>query len=89
MKKTFEANPGFKKLLETTEQGAATTVLAAVGKDFEGIGRLCLENCSVVPMHDPDEDWITAPGYAKHAFDEDSEKKLWQISLAITGLWDE
>lgn len=86
MKDSFDANPGLAKLLETTEQGAATTVLAAVGKAFEGVGGIYLENCSVVAMHDPEKDLIYAPGYAKYAFDEQSEKRLWQISMDMVGL---
>jgi NAD(P)-dependent dehydrogenase (short-subunit alcohol dehydrogenase family) len=38
---------GVEKFMKSPEQGAATTVLAAVGKEFEGKGRLYLEDCAV------------------------------------------
>lgn len=66
---------------KSIEQGAATTVLAAVGKAFEGKGAIYLDDCQVAPLHDPEKEKIYAPGYAEHAFNENNEKKLWEISL--------
>lgn len=71
---------------KSIEQGAATTVLAAIGKAFEGQGAIYLDDCQVAPLHDPENETIYAPGYCKHAFDKENEEKLWQISLDMANL---
>ncbi|KAK5958870.1 hypothetical protein OHC33_000714 [Knufia fluminis] len=80
-----EDMPGLMKTFKSLEQGAATTVLAAVGRAFEGEGGIYLDDCQVAPLYDP-KDKIYAPGYAAHAFDEAGEEKLWQMSLKMVGL---
>ena len=70
---------GFK----TPEQGASTSVWAAVGEELEGIGGLYLEDCHEAapwtkedPMH----------GVMPHALDPESAERLWIISEETTGL---
>ena len=74
--------------MKSPEQGAATTVLAAISKDWEGRGRKYLEDCQEsVPVK---EGYKTIDGgYAKHAFDADSEGTLWRDSLRMLGLEDD
>ncbi|RDL40647.1 NAD(P)-binding Rossmann-fold containing protein [Venustampulla echinocandica] len=76
------------KGVKSLEQGAATTVLAAVAKDWEGVGGKYLEDCQeagkLVQVGLP-----SAPGYVPHAFDEGLEKKLWVDSLGMVGLEDD
>lgn len=86
MQDTIDANPGIKKTYKTTEQDAATTVLAAVGKAFEGKGGLFLDDCQVAPARDPERDSVYASGYAKYAFDEEKELSLWKMSLNMVGV---
>lgn len=67
--------------MKSVEQGAATTILAAVGKDFEGKGRLYLEDCAVTELTTDN-----MSGHAAWAFDEEKEERLWQDSLKMVGL---
>ncbi|MBI5288714.1 MAG: SDR family NAD(P)-dependent oxidoreductase [Chloroflexi bacterium] len=66
-------NPRFK----STEQGAATSIWAAVSPELEGVGGLYLEDCAVaVP-------WIEGrpfSGYMGYALDPDNAERLWSVS---------
>jgi NAD(P)-dependent dehydrogenase (short-subunit alcohol dehydrogenase family) len=82
--KWFTNNPYVKSI----EQGAATTVLAAIGKDWEGVGGKYLEDCQEsFAQKDPGNP--TSQGYAKHAFDKQLEGTLWKDSLILVGEKDE
>jgi NAD(P)-dependent dehydrogenase (short-subunit alcohol dehydrogenase family) len=75
-----------RKYMKTTEQGAATTVLAAISKEFENKGGVYLENCQVVGLHPIEGDFgevPDVPGYSKHAFDEEKARQLWADSLKM------
>ncbi|KAJ0414837.1 hypothetical protein BJY00DRAFT_294413 [Aspergillus carlsbadensis] len=77
------------KTMKSPAQGAATTVLAAIGREFEGVGAVYLENAEQTGPY-PDEreyDHVPdIPGYAPHAFDEELEGRLWADSTKmITG----
>lgn len=77
-----------RKNMKSPEQGAATSVLAAVGKDFEGRGRVYLENCGEGgPLLT--EPTPTTPGYSPHAFDEEAEDRLWKVSCQLVGVDDD
>ena len=41
----WKNRPTIDKIMKSPEQGAATSVLAAVGKKYDGTGRLYLEDC--------------------------------------------
>lgn len=70
--------------LKSTAQGAATTVYAAISKDWEGKGGRYLENCTESgPTKEPRTP--TSQGYVPHAYDEEKEKKLWLDSLKMVG----
>ena len=75
-----------RKHMKNAEQGAATTVWAAVSKECEGKGGCYLENCSEAQAVDPDDDDSMKPGYAAYAYDEDVAKKLWEVSCQLVGL---
>ncbi|OAG05693.1 putative short-chain dehydrogenase [Paraphaeosphaeria sporulosa] len=75
------------KGIKSVEQGAATTVWAAVGKCWEGKGGKYLENVRVSPPAPEDADFIVE-GYSKLAYDEAGEKKLWETSNALVGFED-
>ncbi|TSA87192.1 SDR family NAD(P)-dependent oxidoreductase [Deinococcus detaillensis] len=72
-------NPVFK----STEQGAATSVWAAVGKELEGVGGLYLEDVQEAVPFDP-----AAPysGYQPYLRDHASADKLWEASEKMVGL---
>ena len=76
---------GSNLMCKNAEQGASTSVLAAVGADWEGIGGRYLEDCEEAPLLGKEWSW-TEPGYVKHAFDEKLEKRLWNDSLVMVGL---
>lgn len=78
----FEA-PEIKKIMKTAAQGAATSVLAAVAVEYEGVGGKYLENCTTVgPVQKSEPTWED-PGTAAWAFDEAGAKRLWEISEAL------
>ncbi|KAL6411027.1 alcohol dehydrogenase [Ilyonectria robusta] len=81
---TLAANEDVQKIMKSPEQGAATTVWAAIGKQWEGKGGKYLADCAVAePAKDGDPPF--GPGYAKHAYDPESEGRLWEDSLKLVG----
>jgi NAD(P)-dependent dehydrogenase (short-subunit alcohol dehydrogenase family) len=82
-KKQIYSDPKILPYVKTPQQGAATSVWAAVGKDLEGDGGRYLESMQeIVEWTGPEErriDW-TDPGYAAHAYDVEKEDKLWELS---------
>ena len=79
---------GVKKILKTQEQGAATTVWAAVAKEWEGKGGKYLEDVSVSVAETPELVPIFR-GYKPYMYDEEAAKRLWEESLKIVGLDDD
>lgn len=69
---------GFK----TTEQGAATSVWAAVGDELEGIGGLYLEDCAQAVPWSKEAPWV---GVMPHALDPQAAERLWALSVETTG----
>ncbi|CAK7208535.1 hypothetical protein SCUCBS95973_000135 [Sporothrix curviconia] len=78
-------NPEIQRFMKSPEQGAATSIFAAVARELEGKGGVYLENCAVAPAA-PTEDSNIAPGYAPWAFDPAKEDILWTESLKLVGL---
>ena len=70
---------GFK----TTEQGASTSVWAAVGSELEGIGGLYLEDCAQAGPWTEAMPWA---GVLPHALDPESADRLWALSVETTGV---
>lgn len=65
-------------------QGAATTMTAALGKEWEGKGGVYLEDCQEAgPIP---EGGTLAVGVAPHAFNPEGEKRLWALSLKMLSL---
>lgn len=87
-----EAIDGFKQdeavqaKVKTVEQGAATTVLAAIGKAFEGIGGKYLEDCGESGPLKDGGNCIVDPGYASWAFHPKNEDRLWKDSCKMVGV---
>ncbi|KAL1605309.1 hypothetical protein SLS60_004857 [Paraconiothyrium brasiliense] len=82
------SDEGFMRALKSAEQGAATSVWAAVGKDLEGKGGVFLEDCHVAGKAEEGAK-PGLSGYSKAVYDEGSEKKLWQVSCELVGVKDE
>jgi hypothetical protein len=69
---------GFKD----TEQGASTSVWAAVAPELEGIGGLYLEDCAQALPWSADS---PREGVGGHALDPTSADRLWELSVQTTG----
>lgn len=69
---------GFK----STEQGAATSVWAAVGSELEGVGGLYLEDCNQALAWSKDSPWT---GVMPHALDPETADRLWDLSVETVG----
>jgi NAD(P)-dependent dehydrogenase (short-subunit alcohol dehydrogenase family) len=79
MDETGKLNDRFK----TTEQGASTSVWAAVGDELEGKGGLYLENCAQAAPWDNDRPF---EGVMPHALDPEAAERLWAVSEDTVGV---
>ncbi|CAI7596425.1 unnamed protein product [Penicillium pancosmium] len=73
------------KILKSPEQGAATTVLAAVGKEWENKGGRYLEDCEESKRGE-DDNQSFGVGYVRQTYDPILENRLWKDSLKMLGL---
>jgi NAD(P)-dependent dehydrogenase (short-subunit alcohol dehydrogenase family) len=72
--------PGWK----TVEEGAATTVWAAVAPELDGVGGRYLDNCAIAePWAGPDE--VPFGSYAPYALDPEHAERLWALSEDLIG----
>lgn len=80
----IKGNEQVNNFLKSTAQGCATTLWAAVGKEWEGQGGKYLEDCDVA---EPDEvnDPYKFSGYRSYAYNPKGENKLWADSLKLVG----
>ncbi|MDP3853048.1 oxidoreductase [Phenylobacterium sp.] len=79
----MDAEGNVREGFKTTEQGASTSVWAAVGEELEGIGGLYLEDCKEAgPWTKADP----AHGVMPHALDPESAERLWALSEETTGV---
>jgi len=69
---------GFK----TPQQGASTSVWAAVGAELDGTGGLYLEDLAQALPWSKDRPWS---GVMPHAVDPDAAERLWALSVNTTG----
>lgn len=70
---------------KTPEQGAATSIWAAVGQELEGIGGRYLENCQEADPLDPSTPF-PGHGYLPYALDPEHAERLWILSQDLVGL---
>lgn len=80
MKKWMD-NDQLKKSLKSIEQGASTSVWAAVAPEFDGVGGLYLEDCAVSKLSTPERIQAEGVGYLEYAMDKANARKLWDISM--------
>jgi hypothetical protein len=87
-KKEIFNNPAILPWFKTPQQGAATSVWAAVARDLEGKGGRYLESMQEISewkgLEERRIDW-TDPGYASYAYDEEKENRLWALSETLIG----
>ncbi|KAL0936743.1 putative short-chain dehydrogenase [Colletotrichum truncatum] len=74
-----------QKMLKSPEQGAATTVWAAVGKEWATRGGIYLSDCAETSPEMEGSDLNDTRYHARHVFNPESEGKLWKDSLKLVG----
>ncbi|KAJ4007477.1 hypothetical protein NW752_007543 [Fusarium irregulare] len=72
-------------LMKNAEQGAATTVWAAVGEVWAHKGGEYLVDCAVAQPCLSGEDKMITPTYAAYAYDVEKAGRLWRDSLKLVG----
>lgn len=85
----MKKNEAAMKALKSPEQGAATTVWAAIGQEWERKGGEFLADCGKTSPASGKGDKITMEGYAAHAYNPEGEARLWRDSLKMVGLPDD
>ena len=77
----FEAQKGETK---TPEQGASTSVWAAVAPELDGVGGKYLENCQISKLSTPERISDEYCGHTAYAVNLDNALKLWDLSKKLT-----
>lgn len=90
MKAAF-ANPDVVAYMKDTEQGAATSVYAALSEEWKHKGGRYLSDCiEQGPWAHPDEPMkIGDDGHAKWVYDVEGAKRLWKDSCGMVGVEDD
>jgi NAD(P)-dependent dehydrogenase (short-subunit alcohol dehydrogenase family) len=65
---------------KSTEQGAATSIWAAVAPELEGVGGLYLEDCAIAK---PWSDDTPTSGVKPYALNPDNAERLWSVSEGL------
>jgi NAD(P)-dependent dehydrogenase (short-subunit alcohol dehydrogenase family) len=79
--------PAVKAREKTAAQGAATSVYAAISKEWEGKGGRYLSNCMEMgPFQGTEGITVMDEGYAPWAYDQAKQDKLWADSLKMVGI---
>lgn len=84
------AAPEVRNYCKSAEQGAATSVYAALSEEWKNKGGKYLSDCVEQGPFPVDEaNWLSmvSDGYKPWAYDEAGEKKLWALSLKA--IWAE
>ena len=76
----FEANGN---IVKSVDQGAATTMWAAVSPSLDGLGGLYCEECDVARLVAADDP--SADGVRPWAIDDVAAERLWALSVELTG----
>ncbi|KAH6698098.1 hypothetical protein BKA61DRAFT_622645 [Leptodontidium sp. MPI-SDFR-AT-0119] len=81
-------DPKLPAWMKSPEQGAATTVWAAIGQEWEKKGGEYLADCGRTTRGNDNHE-INGVGFAGHAYDLEKEARLWKDSLKMVGLTDD
>ena len=84
----MRADEALMKLVKSPEQGAATTVWAAIAAEWEGKGGKYLLDCRVAPPGEDDGD-VNSLATVSWTYKPEDERRLWRDSLAMVGISDE
>ncbi|EXJ67885.1 uncharacterized protein A1O5_09232 [Cladophialophora psammophila CBS 110553] len=84
------ALPEIRRGMKSLQQGAATSVLAAVDTELEGKGGKFLDDCAVSnPVNRDQAEVLQAPGHAEWCYDVQAAKRLWSVSCQLVGVEEE
>ncbi|EHK42501.1 hypothetical protein TRIATDRAFT_86611 [Trichoderma atroviride IMI 206040] len=89
VKNGWQQNKYLDTYWKSPEQGAATSVWAALAKELEGKGGLYLDDCQIAGAHDASKTGPQGPGYKPWAYNPEGETKLWKMSLELLNLSDD
>jgi hypothetical protein len=70
-------------VFKTTQQGAATTLVAAVAPELAGVGGRYLEDCQEAET--VDDDASASRGVRRWALDPEAAQRLWAVSEELVG----
>jgi NAD(P)-dependent dehydrogenase (short-subunit alcohol dehydrogenase family) len=79
----IDENGKVNERFKTPEQGASTSVWAAVGPELEGVGGLYLENCAEAAPFDRANPFV---GVMDYALDPAAAEELWTLSKDVAGV---
>ena len=91
MMKAHAEDPMAVNYMKSAAQGAATSVYAALSKEWEGRGGMYLSDCVLQGPVTPDNSALALgdDGYAAWAYDETKAVRLWRDSCTMVGVDDE
>ncbi|KAM0236291.1 hypothetical protein ACHAP5_009425 [Fusarium lateritium] len=73
--------------IQSLGQAAATTLTAAVGREWEGRGGVYLSHCVAAERGD-DNDVSVSETYVAHTYSPEKEERLWEESLEMVKQWN-
>ncbi|KAK4505839.1 hypothetical protein PRZ48_003804 [Zasmidium cellare] len=85
--KSATADPEYQAQVKSPEQGAATTVWAAVAKELANQGGIYLDDVGEADVATP-EGPAWRSGHGQQIFNSEDEKKLWEVSNKLCGIED-
>ncbi len=78
-----EAEAAGRITMKPPEQGAATTLVAAVAPELEGVGGRYLEDCNEAETVADDAE--ARAGVREWALDPEAAARLWDVSIELLG----
>ncbi|KAF9773237.1 hypothetical protein IL306_008992 [Fusarium sp. DS 682] len=81
----YADNDDIRRLSKSPSQGAATTVWAAIGQEWEGKGGRYLADVAEAEACEDDGNAFTSVRYGKHVYNAELEGRLWEDSLKLVG----
>ncbi|KAH8891832.1 short chain dehydrogenase [Thozetella sp. PMI_491] len=83
VRRGWQTDPSIYNFMKSPEQGAATTVLAAVGWEWESRGGVYLENCRLATSQPLIPGVI---GVKDYAYDLEKENRTWELTVDMLAL---
>jgi NAD(P)-dependent dehydrogenase (short-subunit alcohol dehydrogenase family) len=79
----FDESGKLNDRFKSTEQGAATSIWAAVAPELDGVGGRYLEDCAIAQ---PWTEERPMSGYMPYALDPGRAERLWEVSEELVGV---